>query len=425
MLTSLCRDQFEAFIAQQYYIPFFISMLALIAAYMVAKTFNKIFLTGEKIFKIGKKEAFKISLDRFKVVTVPFLTLIFLSISGVITQKLTGNHDFVTVLLTMTVIWLVLAGVWAMTSNRSITSLVAVVVTAAVLLNIFGLLTPTITLLDSWSIHLSNYTISMYQLLKGIFILLLLLFLTRKSADMGQHYIHKLQNINVNTRELLAKLFQISLYFIALLVLLDLMGLNWTSLTIFTSAVVLGVGFGTQKLASNVLSGMMLLFEKTIEIGDILELKDGSWAWVRHLGARAALLECFDGREIIMPNDELITQTVTNLTYTHAKLRIEIRVRVPYQVDLELARRLIWEAALSAPLCSKMTPPDCFLYEFGEHGALFLVHVWTDDVTRGRFRPKSEAMFAIWKKLRDHGIDLPYEQHNVILSSPLGELPQK
>lgn len=417
MLEAFCRDQYDAFITNHYYIPFFICIMALVFAIMAAKAFNRQFLTGDKVFKFRNREVFKVTLERFRSVSTPFFLLIFLLAGSILSQKVAGNNDVITVIMTFALLWFILTFLWAVTSSRNLTTLAAILFVTGIVLNFFGVLTPTITLLDAWSLHIGSYTISVYQVLKGALILLVLMLLTRKASDYGQRYIHKLHNINVNTRELLAKLFQAALYFIAVMVLLDLMGVSLTSLTIFSGAVVVGVGFGMQKISSNIISGFMLLFEKTIEIGDIVEMKDGSWAWVRHLGARAALLEGLDGRELIVPNDDLITETVTNLTFSHAKLRMEMRVRVPYSADLEIARRLIWEATLNAPLCSKTTPPDCFLNEFGENGAVFLIHVWTDDVTRGRYRPMSEALFAIWRKLKENGIEIPYQQMDVSLKS--------
>lgn len=415
MLEDFCRDQYEFFVANQYYIPFLIVALALTLAFTTAKSFNRNFLIGDRVLKIRQKDVLKVVLERFRVVTFPLFSLLFLSAGSALSQYLTGKYDVVMVVITFMIVWLSLAVIWALTSNRNLTTLVAVFIAAGAALNVFGLLTPTVTLLDSWSLHLGPYSITVYQVVKVVLLLLILLLLTRKASDFGQKHIHKLHNINVNTRELLAKLFQAALYFIALMVILEIMGVGVTSLTIFSGAILVGVGFATQKIASNIISGFMLLFEKTIEIGDIVELKDGRWAWVRFLGARAAMLEGLDGREIIMPNDLLMTEPVTNLTFSHSKLRMEFTIRIPYQVDLEVARRLIWEAALNAPLCSKTIPPDCFLNEFGENGAVFLVHVWIDDVARGRFRAQSEAMFAIWKKLRENNIEIPYQQHDVKL----------
>lgn len=425
MIENICSEQMDAFIANHYYIPFIISAIAFILAVFVAKAFNRQFLTGDKIVKFRNKDIIKVVLEKFRIVTLPLFTLIFLSAGSILSHKIAGNHDVLTVLMTFTIIWFILAFLWALTLNKNLTTLVAVLFISGAVLNIFGVLTPTVTLLDAWSIQLASYKISVYQILKGAMILFVLLLLTRKASEFGQRYIHKLHTVNINTRELLAKLFQATLYFIALLFILDLMGVSLTSLTIFSGAVVVGVGFGTQKIASNIISGLMLLFEKTIEIGDIVEMKDGTWCWVRHLGARAAMLEALDGREIIMPNDELISQPVTNLTFSHAKLRLELKIRVPYHADLEVVRRLIWEAALNAPLCSKTTPPDCFLFEFGENGAVFLVHVWVDDVTRGRYRSQSEALFAIWRKLKENGIEIPYQQYDIAFkNSPVQPVSQ-
>ena len=175
-----------------------------------------------------------------------------------------------------------------------------------------------------------------------------------------------------------------------------------------------------KKIASNFISGLILLVERAIEVGDLIELDGGTTGFVRKNSARHTLIETLEGREIMVPNEDFITNRVINWTYTNTKARIDIPVGVSYNSDLEVVQKLILEAALEHPLCSQDPQPNCFLRNFNSSSVDFLLLMWVDDVTQGRWAPQSEVMFSIWHKFKEHGIEIPYPQQDIHLVSATG-----
>lgn len=270
---------------------------------------------------------------------------------------------------------------------------------------------------------IGDYNVTPYIMLKGLFVAILLFWGTAIVSAFGEKRITRMQQIKRNTQILFIKIFQILLYTAAFLVGLDLIGVKLTALAVFGGALGIGLGFGLQKITSNFISGMILLFEKTINHDDLIELQGGFSGFVRRINARFTLIETFDGKEIMVPNEDFITSQVVNWTYSNKMGRAEVAVGVAYDSDLELAQKLILEAANEHPRCIKDPEAVCHLTEFGDSSINFLLYFWVDDVTEGRMRPRSEVMFSIWRKFRDAGIEIPFPQRDVHIRSADG-LPQ-
>jgi small-conductance mechanosensitive channel len=198
---------------------------------------------------------------------------------------------------------------------------------------------------------------------------------------------------------------------------LDFVGIDLTTLTVFSGAVGIGLGFGLQKIASNFISGLILLMEKSIEEGDLIELADGTFGFVRRASARYTLVETFDSKEILVPNEDLITSRVVNWTFSNSSARVELEIGVSYHSDIELARDLILQAAAEHPRCAVTPEPACFLRTFGDSSVNFTLHFWVDDVTEGRWHPHSEVMFEVWRKFKDSGIEIPFPQRDLHIRS--------
>jgi len=237
------------------------------------------------------------------------------------------------------------------------------------------------------------------------------------AADMAEDQIRGLKSLNTSNRALVLKITQILLYIIAFLIALDFLGIDLTTLTIFSGAVGIGLGFGLQKIASNFISGLILLMEKSIEEGDLIELADGTVGFVRKASARFTLVETFDGKEILVPNEDLITSRVTNLTFSNSRGRVEISLGVSYKSDIELARKLLLEAAAEHPRTIADPEPVCFLRNFGDSSVDFTLFFWVADVTEGRWEPQSNVMYAIWQKFKDNNIEIPFPQRDLHLRS--------
>lgn len=271
---------------------------------------------------------------------------------------------------------------------------------------------------DALSFMLGDYRLSLYQGLK-IFLIIILIFWTASIvADIVENRISKLKKLRAANRTLISKLAHIGIYFVAFLIALDIIGIDLTTLTVFSGALGIGLGFGLQKIASNFISGIILLMEKSVEQGDMVEMNDGTFGFVRQSSARFMLVETFDGKEIMIPNEDFITSRVTNWTYSNSKGRIEISVGVSYGSDIEKAQELILEAAQEHKDCIDEPAPQCYLRKFGDSSVDFILHFWVGDITTGRWVPQSEVMFSIWNKFKKHDIEIPFPQRDLHLKTP-------
>ena len=176
---------------------------------------------------------------------------------------------------------------------------------------------------DKLSISIGESKFSAYLIIQGILIIATLLWLTGILSDIAAKFVKKIPGINSNNRNLITKGLQILIYFIAFQVGMNFLGIDLTALAVFSGALGIGIGFGLQKITSNFISGIIILFEKTVQNDDLIELNDGTLGFIRNTGSRASLIETYDGKEVMVPNEDLITNRVINYTpvsYTHLTL---------------------------------------------------------------------------------------------------------
>lgn len=266
---------------------------------------------------------------------------------------------------------------------------------------------------DALTFKAGTYKISAYEFLRALIILALIFWVAAIATDTVDKRINKIRRVRAATRALLIKIFHILIYLIAFLFSLDVIGIDLTTLTVFSGALGIGLGFGLQKIASNFISGLILLLEKSVEQDDLIELPDGTFGFVRKAGARYTLVETFDTKEILIPNEDFITNRVINWTLSSTKGRVEIPIGVSYGSDIEKAYEIMLEAAKSHPLCIEEPPPVCFLRNFGESSVDFMLFFWVADVRDGRWKPQSDVMFDIWRRFKEHDIQIPFPQRDL------------
>jgi small-conductance mechanosensitive channel len=266
---------------------------------------------------------------------------------------------------------------------------------------------------EALTFTVGDYSISAYNALQAMIGIVLIFWVAAIFLDFAEKRISKIRKIRAANRALVLKMIQILTYIIAFLLSLNVIGVDLTALAVFSGALGIGVGFGLQKISSNFISGLILLFEKAIEEGHMIELADGTTGFVRKAHARYTLIETLDGKEILVPNEDFIINRVTNWTFTNSKARVEIPIGVSYSADIEKARDLILEAAKEHPRCMSEPEPHCFLRNFGDNSVNFILHFWVADVIEGRWAPQSDVMFSIWKKFKKHKIDIPFPQRDL------------
>jgi len=270
---------------------------------------------------------------------------------------------------------------------------------------------------ESLTFSFGGYEISAFKAVTAFLALVALVWLAAIISDFLEQRIIRIRNISRTNKVIWQKIVQILVYIIAFLVALDVLGIDLTALKVFGGALGIGLGFGLQKIASNFVSGLILLFEKSVELGDMVELSDGTFGFVRKTGARFTLIETFDGKEIMVPNEDFITNRVVNWTFSNTKARVEVPIGVSYGSDLDRVHEIILEAAKAHPRCLEDPQPICYLREFGDSSVNFLLHFWVGDVTLGRYAPQSEVMFDIWHKFKENRIEIPFPQRDIHIKS--------
>ncbi len=307
--------------------------------------------------------------------------------------------------LKLTVAWFAIRLVMLMSSKRTAGWFIFIVIVPITLLHLFDLWEPLTEMLKQWELVIGSVKITAFAVLKSIFAICVLFWVAGGISDLTERRLQKMRSLRASNRSLIMKMLQIVLYLVVFLIILQIMGVSLTALSVFGGALGVGLGFGLQKIASNFISGIILLFEKSIEIDDLIELENGVSGFVRHTGARYTLLETAEGKEMLIPNEDFITQRMVNWTYSNKRARAEIRINVGYESDLSLAHKIMLEAATAHPKCIKDPAPLCVLDSFGPSGVTILLYFWVADVTEGRLTPKSDVMMKIWSEFKANNIN--------------------
>lgn len=289
-------------------------------------------------------------------------------------------------------------------------------------LNVFGLLSPAIAYLDGLTVNLGNISFSALAIIRGVIAGSLLFWLGRWSNDQSSDFIRKQREMRPATRELAAKAVEIAIFGAAFLLLMNIMGISMSALAVLGGAIGVGLGFGLQKIASNFISGIILLLEGQATVGDYVELDAGQAGTIVKMNARATILETYDGRWIVVPNEDFIITRVTNYSDSGSANRYEAPFSVSYDTDINLVPAIVEAAVATHPdVLDKPFPPDCELRGFGESGIDFAVEFWVNGLDDGENKYTSDVLFLIWNALKDNNIEIPYPRRVIEIKS--GDVP--
>jgi small-conductance mechanosensitive channel len=350
---------------------------------------------------------------------LPLVLTLLCTIGMIISAEINNSSEILFTLGQLSFAWLLVRIVANMTASKAIGIFIGTLAFSGIILNSLALLEPTLHYLDRFSLTFGKIRISPYTIGHSLIVLTFLIWITSLILRQGRCFIRK-RNLKPNSREVLVKFFDISVYCIAIITALQLTGIDLTALAVFGGALGVGLGFGLQKVASNFISGLLLLMERSIRVGDLIETQDGVLCWVRHMRARYLQVETFDGREIMVPNEDLITNRVINWTFSNTQARVEIKIGIAYGSNLRLAQKIILKATEDCELVSRTQKPVCFITNFADSSIEIIVYFWVDDVTNGRLEPKSEVMIAILEGLTANNISIPFPQRemHILQKSP-------
>lgn len=290
-----------------------------------------------------------------------------------------------------------------------------------------GLLDDIIAYLEGISIEVGNISVSLYAVLRTLLFAIVLFWAGRTSNATGKRVIRTQSMLDVGTREVIAKLFEIGIYVLIFLLLINVMGINLTTLAVFGGALGVGLGFGLQQIASNFISGIIILLDRSITIGDYIELEDGRTGILRELSLRSATLETFDGKDIMVPNERFITTSFVNWTHNNTKQRYDLRFQVAYDTDLKAMFDIVRATVASHPkvLSGDDLPeaerPDAEIESFGDSGIDILVEFWMEGIDDGENRVGADLLLMIWTALKANDIEIPFPQREVKILGEAGK----
>jgi small-conductance mechanosensitive channel len=342
----------------------------------------------------------------------PLLWLFLQMLSLLIAVEAQWPHNLLTIVVNLLAVWIIIRTTSLFFNNTAWVRLIAVIAWTLAALNILDLLEPTVKLLDRFALKFGKMQISLLTVLTGFLTLVLLLWGARLLTHLLEKRIRENTALSPSIQVLFIKLSKITLITIAILAGLRIVGLDLTGFTIFTGAVGVGIGFGLQKIFSNLISGIILLLDKSIKPGDVITVGE-TYGWVNSLGARYTSLIAPDGKEFLIPNEDLITQQVENWSFSNSTVCLIIPVGIAYNSDVRKAMALCEEAARQIPRIIQDPPPQCLLVGFGESSVDLELGAWINDPVNGVKNVKSAVLLKIWETFQKEGVEIPFPQRDV------------
>ncbi|MGA9088505.1 MAG: mechanosensitive ion channel domain-containing protein [Bradyrhizobium sp.] len=302
--------------------------------------------------------------------------------------------------------WLIICLVTSVIRNQFVVRLVSLSAWLVAALSILGQLEPTIDALDSVSIVLGGLRLTPLLVIKLGVLLVVALWLSNIASNFAENRITRSGDLTPSIQVLLVKMIRLALMIFAVAVVMSAVGINLSALAIFSGAAGVGIGFGLQKIVANFISGIILLADKSVKPGDLVTIGDSSGR-ISAMKTRYISVAAGDGREFLIPNEDLVTQKVTNWTYTDKNTLVKVNFGTNYDADPRLVCNLAVEIAAAAPRALKSKTPNCILVEFAEAGMQFSLTFWIADPD-GMDNVKSEVMLSLWETFKREGIRVPY-----------------
>jgi len=308
--------------------------------------------------------------------------------------------------------WFAVEFVVQLVRNRSLRRTVRWGLWAYVTLYFFGGLGWAASFLDSIAVEFGDFRLSALSLLKALVVTGLLVTFARITARQTSTRIRRNEDISPSMRELIIKGVQVVLYGAAFFIGLKAVGFDLTGLAVLSGAIGVGLGFGLQKVVSNLVSGVIILLDKSIKPGDVISLGD-TFGWINTLGARYASITTRDGREFLIPNEDLITGQVVNWSHTNDFVRLDIFFGTAYDDDPHQVRQIAIDAAKAVNRVLTTKPPVCHIVGFGDSSVDYILRFWISDPTGGLTNVRGDVYLALWDAFKEGGISIPFPQREV------------
>jgi small-conductance mechanosensitive channel len=388
-----------------------------LAYWIYAKTVKKSLLANKKPISI--KHPLSNILHRLGSIVYPLVAIVLLRISLSVGESALYPVWLINAALTIAVLLFFYSIIKEFVSSTFMSTLFRWIGLPILLLHLLGVLPIFVKALEEISLTVGNIQVTLYGLTRVLFFGALLFWLGRASNNVGKDIIRSQHKLDISTREVFTKLFEVGLFSIVFILLLNIMGVNLTALAVFGGAVGVGLGLGLQSIASNFISGIIILLDKSLTIGDFVELEDGKKGFVREFKMRHAVLETYDGKDILVPNENFISSLLINWTHKDPKQRYRVDFSVAYATDVRAMVEIIKEAVAEHPqVISGMDVPfeerpDCEIDSFGDNGVNMFIEFWIEGIDDGKNRVGGDLLLIILETLKANGISIPFPQREV------------
>lgn len=417
-LADIQKQLTDWFLANVWTANFGVQLIVMTTAFMMAFILKNIVKPrlNDLINKLNIPFRITEILYNLVKLTFPFLAMLFIFIGAKIVGP--GGLGF-SINLSMATVQLLLAWIFIrlvaqLIEHRFARNVIAFSVLGLVALSIFGILDQTMTTLDAIGFNIGDFRLSALSVTKGIFGIFILMYGALFFSNILDRRLSSVRSLTPSSRVLISKISRVGLVVTALLIGVTSAGIDLSLFAVFSGAVGLGVGFGLQKVISNLFSGMLLLLDQSIKPGDIIEM-DGTFGWVNHMGARYTELVTRDNKSYLVPNEEFITQQVINWSHGNTLVRVETTFGVHYNSNPHEIKKLAIEAATKPDRVVDSPAPVCHLVEFGDSSLNFVLRYWIKDAEKGLTNTRGDVMLALWDTFKEHNIDIPYPHREVFV----------
>lgn len=300
---------------------------------------------------------------------------------------------------------------------KSFERVVSFVIWGGMILEMTGLSDSAIEWLEQIRFTVGRQKIDLWMLLHGSVTVCATVLIALWGGSLIERRLMAIDEMDGNLREVLARLTKALLSVVALLLSLTLVGIDVTALSVFSGALAVGLGFGLQKIASNYVSGFIILLDRSIRLGNLVALDDKTTGTVTSITTRYTVLRALNGTEFIIPNEYLVSNTVRNLSFSDSQVRVATSVSVAYDTDIDQAMKIMTDIATKHPRVLKDPAPGVMLTEFGDNGINLELGVWIPDPEMGTGGVRSEINLEILRAFRANGISIPFPQREVRMLS--------
>lgn len=420
-LAKLPGVIFAWFSSPGFYSQLAIVILATVLAYSLSSSIRKrsVIFTAEPTADVTL--GIRARLYSVRTLLLPLLLVLLLALSVDLSDYLLQESHLVKLSQSIAVVFMFYSLINHFVHKTLLKRLLIWILIPASVLHIFEALDAVIAYLDGIAMEAGNVKVSIYGVLRIIIFGSLLFWLGQQFRTTGHRIIRRQEEFDIGTREVLAKLFEVVLVIVIFILLLQMMGINLTTLAVFGGALGVGLGFGLQSIASNFISGIILLLDRSFTVGDYVELEDGKAGTIRELNMRSTTLETFDGKDIMVPNERFMSGTFINWTHKNTKQRYSLELQVAYSTDLDMLFPLLRQVVADHPqvLSGEGIPieeqPDAEIKNFGESGIDLLIEFWMEGIDDGHNRVGADLLLMIWYALKEHNVEIPFPQREVTI----------